>query len=268
MKDDALVGPDAPGYISNVIELYNIAPVTSPETGSTYPRWTLAFDPQDEVVLDLIVSYSGANTAPEDITVKLAYDPSILAVFNPENGTDYKPVPEAWFELPNDGVVVIKKGEKRATISVPVQLGNFDLSTEYGLPIRIESSTTGTISGNFGAGVYAVSPKSILDGTYENTFAASAGGTGVNEQTWTTVSPLIVTAPFVGIYSNLTTVYLDPANPTRVIRVTVSGLGEANVANGGVDPANNYYDEATETLYLDFELSSGHWAKQKLVKKH
>lgn len=268
LKDDAIVGPEAPGYIPNVIELYNIAPVTSPETGSTYPRWTLAFDPQDEVELDLVVSYSGAEAAPSDITVKIVVDPSIASTYNADNDSEYEVIPADWIEIANGGSAVIKQGEKRVTIPVKIKLGLFDLSTDYGLPIRIESATHGEISGNFGAGLYAVSPKSILDGTYTNTFQSSAGS-GENEQTFSTVTPLVVTAPFIGIYSNVTTVTLDPENPTQVISVAVSGLGESSVAAGTLDPAKNYYDEATETLYLDYDLPpSAHWGVQKLVKKH
>lgn len=268
LKDDAIVGPEAPGYIPNVIELYNIAAVTSPETGSTYPRWTLAFDPQEEVELDLVVSYSGAETAPNDITVKIVVDPSIAATYNTDNEADYEVIPAEWLEIANGGTAVIKQGEKRVTIPVKIKLGLFDLSTDYGLPIRIESATHGEISGNFGAGLYAVSPKSILDGTYANTFNSSATGPGSNEQTFSTVTPLQVTSSFVGVYSNVTTVYLDPENPTQVIRVSVSGLGESSIAAGNLDPTKNYYDEATETLYLDYDLPpSAHWAVQTLVKK-
>lgn len=266
LKDDEIWGPDAPGYVSSVIELSDISSVTS-ESNSTYPRWTFAFDPEDEVTLDVLVNYAGADVAPADITVDLVVDPSIITVFNAENDAEYKIIPSAWFDIPNNGQVTIKKGEKSAIVPVKVKLGLFDLSTDYGLPIKIKSASSGTISGNFGSGMYAISPKSVLDGTFDNSYSSSVGP-GNNTQTFTTISPLIVTGAFVGVYDgNPITVYLDPADPTKVIKVTVSGLGEASVAAGSMDPAKNYYDEETETLYLDYELTSGHWAVQTLKRK-
>lgn len=254
LKDDEIWGPDAPGYVASVIEISDMASVTS-ESNSTYPRWTFAFDPEDEVTLDVLVNYAGADVAPADITVDLVVDPSIIAVFNEENGANYEIIPSAWFDLPNNGQVTIKKGEKSAIIPVKVKLGLFDLSTDYGLPVRIKSASSGTISGNFGAGMYSVSPKSILEGTFENTYSGSLGS-GTNTQSFSTVSPLQVSSTLIGVYSNTINVFLDPANPTNVMKVVVSGLGEASVIAGTMVQADNYYDEETETLYLDYTLGA------------
>lgn len=254
LKDDEIWGPDAPGYVSSVIEISDMSSVTS-ESNSTYPRWTFAFDPEDEITLDVLVNYAGADVAPADITVDLVVDPSIITVFNAENDAEYNIIPSDWFNIPNNGQVTIKKGEKSAIIPVTVKLGLFDLSTDYGLPIRIKSASSGTISGNFGAGMYSVSPKSILEGTFENTYSGSLGS-GTNTQSFSTVSPLIVSSNLIGVYSNSITLFLDPANPTKVIKVTVSGLGDASVAAGTMDPTKNYYDEETETLYLDYTLGA------------
>lgn len=254
LKDDEIWGPDAPGYVSNVIELSDQSSVTS-ESNSTYPRWTFAFDPEDEVTLDVLVNYAGADVAPVDITVDLVVDPSIITAFNAENDAEYVIIPSSWFAIPNNGQVTIKKGEKSAIVPVTVKLGLFDLSTDYGLPIRIESTSSGTVSGNFGAGMYSVSPKSILEGTFENTYSGSLGS-GTNTQSFSTVSPLQVSSNLIGIFSNSINVFLDPANPTNVMKVVVSSLGEASVIAGTMDQAKNYYDEETETLYLDYTLGA------------
>src|SRR5690606_2484202 len=101
-----------------------------------------------------------------------------------------------------------------------------------------------------------------------NTFNASVGA-GTNTQTFSTVSPLVVTSGWLGLYSNVTTVYLDPENPNQVIRVTVTSLGGSSIQDGDLDPATNYYDPDTETLHLDYTLlPSTHWSEQTLKKKN
>lgn len=264
LKDDEMMGPDTPGYVSNVVEFADIGAVTS-SASSTFPRWTLAYDPEDEVTINLKVSYSGAETAPEDIKVTVVKDPLILDTYNEDNGSGYIIIPPSWMEIPNNGELTIKQGEKTATLPITVQLGNFSLTEDYGLPLKIESASFGTISGNFGGGLFAVSPKSLLDGSFDNTYSGSLGA-GSNTQTFSTVSPILVSSNLLGIYSNEIMIYQDADDPAQVIEIVVDGLGGASVAAGTLDPSKNYYDESTGTLHLDYTLGA-YSIKQTLIKR-
>jgi hypothetical protein len=117
------------------------------------------------VKFNVNVNYAGAETAPQDITVNLSLDPSLLTKFNTENGTNYVTPPTAIYTFPN--TATIKKGERMATVEVSVtNNSSFDFGVNYALPIQIASATTGKISANFGKAVYSFSARNNYDGIY------------------------------------------------------------------------------------------------------
>ncbi|MGN6402835.1 MAG: DUF1735 domain-containing protein [Flavisolibacter sp.] len=158
---------DASKGTANVIEFENTGDNVAGST-SKYPRFTSdlgSVGSGETVKFNVNVSYSGAEAAPEDITVTLGVDPDLLAQYNSENGTNYVVPPSDIYSLPTS--VVIKKGQHQATVEVGITNNNsFDFNVNYGLPLKIVSATTGTISNNFGKAVYSFSARNSYDGLY------------------------------------------------------------------------------------------------------
>ncbi len=70
-----------------------------------------------------------------------------------------------FFSIPAN-TVTIPRGQHQATWIVKINPRKFDFSKNYALPVKILSATAGTISGNFGTMVYAISIKNKYDGIY------------------------------------------------------------------------------------------------------
>ncbi|GGG91105.1 hypothetical protein GCM10007415_27110 [Parapedobacter pyrenivorans] len=158
LKDEGLIGPNAPGYISNIVEFYN---ETAPVSGTTDPY--IVYIPKtlervEEEVFTATVSYSGAETAPQDITIQLSPAADAAATGG------YDQLPSSVYEMP--GSVVIKKGEKRAQFSIKVKPLEFDPDSDNALAISIASASFGTVSGNFGTVIFSLPVKNPYDGVY------------------------------------------------------------------------------------------------------
>lgn len=137
---------------------------------STYPEYYSDFGVKkvgDSDSIKVNISYSGADVAPEDITVNLALDQTALDKYNSDNGTDYVAPPTSIYSsIPSS--VVIKKGAKMTSFTIPVQINsNFDFSSAYALPLKISSASKGTVSGNFGKAIYSFGVRNKYDGVYE-----------------------------------------------------------------------------------------------------
>jgi len=152
-----------PANSVNVVEFKNPTDFLSPY-GSKYALYTKAFDLAPENNFPITVSYSGANVAPEDITVTLGTDPAALTQYNTEQGTAYDLIPASLYVLPTS--VVIPKGQRTASVALKFKTNNFDFSKAYVLPVQIKSISSGTISGNFGTILINVNAKNKYDGVY------------------------------------------------------------------------------------------------------
>jgi hypothetical protein len=166
LKKDAMnIDPDT--GTKNVVEFANTGDNVSGSL-STYPRFTSdlgSVAAGKSVDFNVNVSYSGEDVAPEDITVTLAVDTSALSVYNTENGSNYVAPPASIYTFPN--TVVITKGTRQSQVKVTVtNNSNFDFSVNYGLPLKIASASTGTISSNFGKAIYSFSARNSYDGVY------------------------------------------------------------------------------------------------------
>lgn len=154
----------------NVIEFENTGDNVA-GASSTYPRFATdlkSMQTGETVEFNVNISYSGADVAPQDITVNLEIDPAALDKFNKENGTDYVVPPTQIFSFPN--TAVIKKGDRMAQIKVAVtNNSSFDFNVSYALPLKIASASIGTISSNFGKAIYSFAARNIYDGVYEVT---------------------------------------------------------------------------------------------------
>lgn len=264
-----------PSETNNVIEFANTGtPVKSPTATSsvsfTGDLGTLEIG--DTSSFNVNISYSGADMAPNDITVKLEKVDSILSNYNDANGTSYELPPTSVVDystfFPND--VVIKKGTQKVQLKVPGKLTtDYDFSKEYALPLKITSTSNGIISGNYGTALYLISVRNSYDGNYSVVSGtvtrytspgipandALSGNMGGNpNMTLTTTSAYTVElgnlrwagggSGVAGIDNLRATV--DPITN----EVTLKSLGNATLSN--IAGAVNKYDPETMTFTLNF----------------
>jgi hypothetical protein len=175
LKDDSAV-MSATNTV-NVIEFKNTAPLLTTSVASQYGALALNVIMQPTGSYNAMVSYSGPNVAPEDITITIAPAPaSVITTYNTQNkfattSTSYvNPLPTANYTLPKT-TVTIPKGER--TVTVPMNFINSDqiFGKQYGLALSITAVTGGhTISGSFGSIIYFLSGINKMDGVYEQHF--------------------------------------------------------------------------------------------------
>lgn len=165
-----------PDGSQNIIEFYDVSVPTSP-SGSIYPVWTASTEVAPSFTLEQTISYSGPNSNNKDIELTLGVDPTALDAYNtqmtaglngnaPLGGSTYELMPDANFDL-DQTTVTIKKGEKKATVSITLYPDQFDLSKSYIVPLRITSSSDGVLSEHFSVALLAVVVKNIYDGFYK-----------------------------------------------------------------------------------------------------
>lgn len=269
LKDDDLIGPEAPGAISNIIEFGNISAPSS-SINSTYPLYVQSFEMLPSVDLVVPVKIVGVYNPQSDIKVVLEIDNTILADYNTEQEADYKPLQSANYTVPSLEVT-IPKGQKSANFVVKILAEKFDFDESYALGLKIKSVSEGVISGNFGNIIVATVPKNLYDGVYnmvsgkvQRYSAPGAPTTGdalngdmsnnpditLSSITGTTVEIANLrwaggTSTIAGIDNLRATV--DPVTNL----VTVRSVGNASCAN--IPGAVNKYDPATKTFTLNFD---------------
>ncbi|MEB2776991.1 DUF1735 domain-containing protein, partial [Algoriphagus sp. D3-2-R+10] len=205
LDEDPLFDPDK---TTGVIELVEQAPLEI--VGSIFPMNTLAFDVVPEDQFEVIVQYSGAYNAPEDITVTVELSPSDIQAYNDDqglsDGDEYFLIEDNMYELPGGGnsvTVTIPQGEKKASFMVTVNPDQFGFEKRYSLPLRISQASGGEVSGNFSHMLYSVIAKNQWDGRWTNTYTGSLGA-GTNSVTLFTTGQFTTTSNLIGIYSNQT----------------------------------------------------------------
>jgi len=169
LKDENIIGPDAPGAIRNVVEFKNPA-VPSSSTSDVMPFYVLSYDIMPSVDMNITVSYSGADPAPNDLTVKLALDDAAIETANDEQDLNMIPLPTSMYSIPALNVT-IPKGQRTGTLKVTLKTDQFDLSKAYALGFKITGveGTSAPVSGNFGTIVVSVGAKNKFDGRYDVT---------------------------------------------------------------------------------------------------
>jgi hypothetical protein len=267
---EARMNIDPSSGTANIIEFANTGDNGAVAT-SKYPSFytdlkSLAIGQSGDININ--VSYSGANTAPQDITVNLALDPTILTLYNSENGTKYVVPPTSVYTIPT--TVVIKQGTRMTQVKAAITRNNsYDFNASYALPLKITSASTGVISGNFGAALYSFSARNSYDGVYAVSSGTvtryTAPGSPANDAlsgtlagnpnvSLSTVGPNTVELSGlqwarkgggVGGINNLQAT-IDPATNL----VTMKALGNATLTN--MQGKVNKYDPATKTFTLAF----------------
>ncbi|PZR28962.1 MAG: hypothetical protein DI535_04425 [Citrobacter freundii] len=269
VKEDPPLGSKG---TTNVIEFYNQVPdLISSLITSTHPSYNidLVFTGDTQPV-DIVVSYSGAETAaPQDITVNVAIDPTMIPTFNTQNATSLVAMDATVFQA-DTWTVTIPKGQKQATIHGKVLKATYDFGKSYGLPLKITSASFGKVSTNYGTMIFRIQARNGYDGVYKiisgNVQRYSAPGVPTSGDALNgslagnpNLSLVTVDATTVELQNmtwhggtsgiggiNNTRAKVDPTTNL----VTMSSVGNTTLANTlGKD---NKYDPATKTYTINF----------------
>ena len=188
LKEDGM-NIDTDGGTKNVVEFANTGDNVAGST-SLYPRFASDLGVVaigSSVDFNVNVSFSGADEAPQDITVNLSVDTAALSLYNTQNSSKYVAPPSAIYKIPSS--VVIQKGTHQSQIKVTITVTSaFDFGVNYALPLKIESASLGTISGNFGKALYSFAARNKYDGVY--TMDATAPMVDATSTTLTGYYPL------------------------------------------------------------------------------
>jgi hypothetical protein len=288
LKDDsAVISADK---TINVVEFKNTANLTSPTT-SKYGLLSVNIIMQPTGTYNALVSYSGPNVAPEDITVTVGNaDPAILAFYNTQNKTTYAALPTANYTLPKT-TVTIPKGERQ--VQFPISFINSDqiYAKNYVLALTITAVSGGqVISGNFGSILYLLSGINKQDGIYELHFkfafqgvgtttpaandrgydtypvswyysdiqmvsASAATSTMRNLNAGTSITTAVHAATTGGLPSNIPTfipLITFDATTNKVTAVANNTTGNARTAVINPAVTDSRYDPATNNIYVSF----------------
>lgn len=252
LKDDELIGPDADGAVSNIVEFGNLAAPTSGVT-SSIPLYALSFDMDPEGMFNLKLKCVGSDPATNDIKVVIAVDNSLLVTYNDENETEYVALPTNQYSL-SSTEVTIKKGEREAVIPVNLKPSLFTFEEDYALGFKITNVSSGVVSGNFGKIVAAISGKNPYDGTYAYTTSAITSLVPNASKTVKLVTVganrVKLTPGLLGTYSN--EVYYTVNPTTNHVTVECPSLGVQSPQD-----TRSKWDPATKTMTVYWKQGNG-----------
>lgn len=163
LKDETLVLDPEKG--NNVIEFAN--PASPAAVGTPSPLYSFSYEATASPVLPITISYSGPElVAPQDITVKFQVgDTTQINPYNRATTNTYVPLNTAGYTL-SANEVVIKAGTSKASFNVLLKPSAFDFAASEVLALKITSTSSGVISGNYGVILLNVSAKNKYDGLY------------------------------------------------------------------------------------------------------
>ncbi|AZI27030.1 DUF1735 domain-containing protein [Pedobacter sp. G11] len=207
---------------SGIIEL---ADLVARASSTAYATSSKSFAAQAEVDCPIVVNYTGADAAPEDVTVTLAFDPTIVSTMT-TTAVPLTVLDVSLYTVPTY-TVVIPKGEKKATLHIKVKTAAFDFTKNYALGIIIKSSSAGTISGNYGKGLFRIIAKNDYDGVYAYKTSAATSllpNRSVSTKLVTIGQYTVQIDPgLLSNYTNVVTYTVDPV--TNLVTVTCPSLG-------------------------------------------
>lgn len=219
------------------------------------------------------VHYAGVGKAPSDITVTLAIDAATLASYNANNGTNKVTPPATVYNFPTS--VIIKAGTSQTTVSATITVSpDFDFNKAYGIPIKIASVSSGTISANYGSVVYSFGVRNIYDGSYTQTGTMvdlangnlhgyypnsvglqTSGATQVQvyDNTIGGVYHAILNGTSLSYYGAFGVVFNFDANNNVISVVNAYGQPASNGRYAQIDPTGvNKWDPSTKTLKVKY----------------
>lgn len=257
LKEDPALNP---AESNSVIEIYNPIPTpTASPADAIHPLYNQAFEIQPSVEWDLEVSYSGADAAPQDITVTVGLDEQAMHDYNDEQGTHLEFIDPSLFDV-DTWTVTIPAGQKRATLHFTFKTAQFDPSTTYGFPVKIMSVSSGQISSNFGTVIFAMGAKNKYDGVYNlrsKQVDWTVYGIGVGPFNWPdeTIYMITTSGNSVNMYSDLHGSYIHVAITTAN---GLTGFGQTNprfVFDPGTDMMTDAYNDMTTTNGRTFNMN-------------
>lgn len=165
-----------PSGVANVIEFLDPSVPASP-AGSIYPAYSSSYllSPQDG--FELTISYSGPeDNNGRDIELTLAVDPAALDRYNahmedglygnaPLGGTVYDLMPTENYSIPNLNVT-IPSGQTKVAVPIIVYPNKFDFSKNFAVPLRIVSTSSGTLSAHYSVAILSIGARNPYDGIY------------------------------------------------------------------------------------------------------
>ena len=109
--------------------------------------YNIEFTGEGQVELRLPISVNGTSTNDRDVTVRLTTDPDTLKDYNFERFRNrtalYYTLPsEKMYSFPAGPEITIQSGSDYATLPLTLNLKEFDLYSNYILPLKIESVST------------------------------------------------------------------------------------------------------------------------------
>ncbi|AEW00113.1 hypothetical protein A4D02_28735 [Niastella koreensis] len=266
LKKDAMnIDPDS--GTKNVVEFANTGDNLA-SAASKYPRFyadlgTVSTGQVSAIKLNL--SYSGIETASQDITVNLALDTAALSLYNVTDGTGYTVPPTSVYKFPSS--VIIKKGTQLSQVEIIVTIASdFDFNKSYAVPLKISSVSTGMVSNNFGSAIYSFGGRNKYDGIYlvkGNVTHPNAAYTGPfvdDEVAFNTTGAATIAMKAQPFFNNGTLATFD-VHPVFTVNadnsVTVSGLPDGGMAPSISDPTyKNRYDPATKTFFISYSYNA------------
>jgi hypothetical protein len=266
LKKDAMnIDPDT--GTKNVVEFANTGDNVA-NAASVYPRFFIdlgTITANQVVPLQVNVSYSGTETAPQDITVMLGLDSAALKAYDTTFSADYIVPPPSVYKLPSS--VVIKKGTRQTVMQIPITIStDFDFNNSYALPLKIASASYGMISYNFGTAFYSFGGRNKYDGIYvmkgyvSHPTAAYTGPFYSPKVTFTTVGATSIAMEAQPFFNNgaLSTFGVYPVFTVNTDNsVTVTSLPDGGMAPSVSDPTyKNRYDPATKTFYISYSYNA------------
>lgn len=258
-----------PSGSDNIIEFYDPSVPTSP-SGAIYPVWTASTEVSPSFMLEQTISYSGPNSNNKNIELTLAADPTALAAYNQQmidvlHGSTYELMPSNYYEL-TETTVTIPKGQTKVTTSIEFFPDQFDLTKSFVLPLRIVSSSEGTLSAHFSVALLAVVVKNIYDGVYEITDGSITRNSGTGPDPVLGGDYVLgLEMPFVtinGTTSGITPLWKDGSGVGGVTGTQVAVNAATNAATvtsstnatlKNTPGELNQYDPATKTFILNFD---------------
>lgn len=248
LKDDITLDPN---NSVNVIEFKNPGNFASP-SGSKYALYAAAFDFAPETAYPVMVSYSGANVAPEDITVTIGLNTAAIAQYNKEQEKKFDLIPANLYTVPT--TVIIPKGKRTAMVDLKIKTDKLPFDKSLVLPLQIASASSGIVSGNFETILINIIPKNPYDGIFNYKTSAKTSLVPNADKEVTLVTLNGTTVKFLpgllGTYSNEVTYTVDPV--TNMVTVTCPSLGVQTPQ----DPRSKW-DPATKTMTVFWKQGNG-----------
>lgn len=200
------------------------------------------------------------SVATRDVKVKVIVNPTVVADFNSENGTNYVSIPSSAFALESDEIILTQE-KRRENIKIKIK-PSLILGGTYAIGLSIAEVTNGEVSELYHNVFVEVRVKNAYEGDYQATgnMIVYNGSTNTSPiaATYdideikslstidnTTVETLIGYSDFTGGYMYLT---IDPSTNQVTVSPSQTSPTFAVVNNNG----SCVYNPATNTFTLNY----------------